>query len=434
MTIYDIFFAIFALAYLPYLVIKGKAHRHFAQRFGKLPTAFSEIGASRPVWIHAVSVGEVMAVKNFVKKFSAGFPEKKIVFSTTTRTGSAVAAKVFGGEIRKFYFPVDFSFVVKRVVSIINPSAVLIMETEIWPNLILELSKNGIPVVLINGRISNRSFGGYRKIKIFFEGILKKISLFCMQTETDAGNIKALGAPENRVKVTGNMKFDIETEIRPTRSDNLSDLVGRKVSGSGNRLFVAGSTHGGEEEMILQAYAKLAREFRNLRLLIAPRHIDRSAAIKKIAAGMGFEGIFMSDFKKSPENDISGKKVLILDTLGDLKGIFGRAEVVFMGGSLVKRGGHNIVEPAMFGKPIVFGPYMFNFRDMARLFLEKKAALEVADKEGLTEELEVLLRDRKKAETLGQNAKKLLDEQRGATEKNVDEITRFIGKRLQHES
>ena len=174
MTIYDVFFFVFALAYLPYLVIKGKAHRDFAQRFGRLPAALSGIGRTRPVWIHAVSVGEVLGVKNFIKELSARFPGRKIVLSTTTRTGNAIAEKLFGDEIGKFYFPVDFSFVVRRVVSLINPSAVLIMETEIWPNLILELSKKGIPVALINGRISNRSFGGYRKVKIFFEKILKK--------------------------------------------------------------------------------------------------------------------------------------------------------------------------------------------------------------------------------------------------------------------
>ncbi|MGB2705609.1 MAG: 3-deoxy-D-manno-octulosonic acid transferase [Candidatus Omnitrophota bacterium] len=419
MTIYDAFFAVFALAYLPYLVIKGKAHRDFLQRFGKLPAIFKETDASRPVWIHAVSVGEVLAVKNFVKELSARFPAKRIVLSTTTRTGNAVAAKIFGGEIPKFYFPVDFSFVVKRVVNLVNPSAMLIMETEIWPNLILELSRRGIPVALINGRISNRSFKGYRKIRFFFGDILRRISVFCMQTERDASNIKALGAPENRVKITGNMKFDAEGVKKETEG----------IKGIGE-LLVAGSTHGGEEEMILEVYGKLVRKFRNLRLLIAPRHVDRSGAIKRLAARLGFEGVLMSDFRKEAQKNISEKTVLILDTLGELKGLFGRAAVVFMGGSLVKRGGHNIVEPAMFGKPIVFGPYMFNFRDMARLFLEEKAAVEVKDKKGLTEALEVLLGDKKKADTLGQNARKLLNEQRGATGRNVDETARFIGGHL----
>jgi len=431
MTIYDVFFAVFALAYLPYLAIKGKAHRDFMQRFGKLPPEILKISALRPVWIHAVSVGEVLAVKNFVKKFSARFPGKKIVLSTTTQTGNAVARGIFGNEIPKFYFPVDLGFVVRRVINLINPSAMFIMETEIWPNLILELSKKQIPIALINGRISDRSFKGYRRVKIFFKNILEKIDIFCMQTEADADNVKALGAPENRVKVMGNMKFDVETDLGPTRDEVISDITSLERPGS--ELLVAGSTHGGEEEMILQVYAILTKRFRNLRLLIAPRHVDRSAVIKKMAVGMGFEGILMSDFRKLKKRDIPAKTVLILDTLGDLKAVLGRANVVFMGGSLVKRGGHNIVEPAMFGKPIVFGPHMFNFRNMAQLFLKEKAALKVADKAGLASTLESLLLDREKADAMGQRAKKLLEKQKGAAIRNVNGIAHFMGRDPQHE-
>ena len=168
MTIYDIFFAVFALAYLPYLVIKGKAHRDFAQRFGMLPGIFEDLAPARPVWIHAVSVGEVFAAKNFIKGFAAKYPERKIVLSTTTTTGNAVARKVLDESILKFYFPLDFSFITRRVVALINPSAVAIMETEIWPNLILELSRRGIPVAIINGRLSERSFKGYRRVRFFF--------------------------------------------------------------------------------------------------------------------------------------------------------------------------------------------------------------------------------------------------------------------------
>jgi len=252
-----------------------------------------------------------------------------------------------------------------------------------------------------------------------------------MQTETDAYNIKSLGAPARCVKVTGNMKFDAEQPIPLRQWDTGSTDA---VELAGGRLFVAGSTHGGEEEIILQVYAELTSEFRNLRLLIAPRHIGRSAAIKKMTDKMGFKGEFVSYFKKTAKKNISEKTILILDTLGDLKWIFGLAEIVFMGGSLVKRGGHNMVEPAMFGKPIIFGPYMFNFRDMARIFLEKKAALEVADKDGLTGALRRLLLDKSTAEVLGQNAKKLLDRQKGATIKNVEEITHFIGGHRRHES
>lgn len=405
MIIYDIFFAVFALAYLPYLVIKGKAHRDFCQRLGILSDIFKEIAPLGPVWIHAVSVGEVLAAKNFIKGFAAKYPERRIVLSTTTTTGNAIARKVLDKNIVKFYFPLDFSFVTRRVVRLINPSAVAIMETEIWPNLILELSRRGIPLAIINGRLSERSFKGYRRVRFFFGKVLRKINLFCMQTTADAERIKALGGPAENVKVTGNMKFDVE---------NPGDLAGRReaaceVAGvREGQLLIAGSTHSGEEEIILDVYGRLTKEFPDLRLLIAPRHIDRAGAVKKLVEKMGF------------------KKVRVLDTLGELTRLYEHATVVFMGGSLVKRGGHNIVEPAAFARAIVFGPHMFNFRSMAKTFLEHDAALRVADKEELLNTLRGLFRDKEKRVSLGGNAKKLLEKAKGATERNIREVAGLI--------
>lgn len=403
MTIYDVFFFVFSLAYLPYLVIKGKAHSDFRERFGKLPRSFEGIGALRPIWVHAVSVGEVLAVKNFVEKLHTKFPERKIVLSTTTKTGADLARRVLNENILKFYFPLDFSFVARRVANFINPSLLVVMETEIWPNLILELSRRKIPIVLINGRISDRSFKGYKKIKFFFKDILKRVSLFLMRSEKDARYIKTLGAPGENVRVTGNMKFDIE-KTRGGITRTKSDLG---ISES-EELLIAGSTHGGEEEIVLDVYSHLAEEFQNLRLLIAPRHIDRAKTIKKMVERMGL------------------KNILVLDTFGELSRIYGLATIVFMGGSLVKRGGHNIVEPAVFGKPIVFGPYMFNFRDMARSFLENKAAIKVKNSKELLGTLEMLLKDGNRRTILGRNAKELIDRSKGATERNIGELERLI--------
>lgn len=402
MTIYDIFFFLFSLIYLPYLVIKGKAHRDFRERLGKLPPPFEKIGALRPIWVHAVSVGEVLAVKDFVKKLHARLPERKIVLSTTTKTGNDIARKVLNENILKFYFPLDFSLVARRVANFINPSLLVVMETEIWPNLILELSRRKIPIVFINGRISDRSFKGYKKIKFFFKDILKRISLFSMRSERDGEFIKALGAPVENVRVTGNMKFDIETDTRAVLKR--SDLG----IGESEELLIAGSTHAGEEEIVLDVYSVLAKKFRNLRLLIAPRHIDRAKTIKKMIERMGL------------------KNILVLDTLGELSRLYRLATIVFMGGSLVKRGGHNIVEPAVFGKPILFGPYMFNFRDMARSFLENKAAIEVKNRKELLGTLEMLLKDGNRRSILGRNAKELIDKSKGATERNIHEVEKFI--------
>ncbi|MBL7157112.1 MAG: 3-deoxy-D-manno-octulosonic acid transferase [Candidatus Omnitrophica bacterium] len=424
MTIYDVFFLVFSIIYLPYLAIKGKAHRDFRERFGKLPSLFKEISSRRPIWVHAVSVGEVLAAKNFVEMLSTKFPDRKIVLSTTTKTGNTVARKILKGDILKFYFPLDFSFVVKRVVNTINPSILIIMETEVWPNLILELSRRKIPIMLINGRISDRSFKGYRKITFFFNKIIKKMSCFCMQTKIDAERIKTLGAPETSVRVTGNMKFDVEASKDSGRRHevNKSDLG---ITES-DELIIAGSTHGGEEEIVLETYNKLTRKFTNLRILIAPRHIDRVGTIKRLVEQKGFEGVLLSRFRKGPKKSVSKKAVLILDTLGELSQLYSLATIVFMGGSLVKRGGHNIVEPAMFGTPIVFGPYMHNFRDMARLFLEREAAMKVKDRDELLETLETLLRDENKRNVLGRNAKELINKSKGATSRNLREVTELI--------
>ena len=417
MTIYDIVFFVFSIAYLPYLAIKGKAHEDFGQRFGYLSPVLKEAGKARPVWIHAVSVGEVFAVKKFIRDFSKRFPGRKIVISTTTQTGNSIAKKILDKGIPKFYFPLDFTFTVRRALDIINPSALLIMETEIWPNLVLELFRRKVPVALINGRISDNSFGGYKKIKFFFGKVLKKMNLFCMQTEKDRERIEVLGAPGERVKVTGSMKSDVE-ELAPSEMDLGID--------SHEELIIAGSTHAGEEEIVLGAYKKLAVKFKSVRLLIAPRHIDRVEAIKKMVEREGFEAVLVSDLRNGKGAPLSKKSVLILDTLGELARLFSRAAIIFMGGSFVKKGGHNIVEPAVFGKPIVFGPDMSNFRDIAKLFLEENAAIKVSNKEMLSSALENLLEDVDKRISLGRRARSLIDRNRGATERIINEVAELL--------
>jgi len=422
-TIYDVSFLIFSIIYLPYLAIKGKAHRDFTQRFGNLPESLKRIGSSRPIWIHAVSVGEVLTVKNFIDKLLSEYPERKVVLSTTTKTGSEIAKKVIHPKVERFYFPLDFTWIIKRVVNFINPSTFVIVETEIWPNLITELSKRNVPIALINGRISNKSFAGYKKIKFLFNTILKKVTLFCMRTKSDAERIEALGAPKENIRVTGNMKFDTEVsgENNPVSGIKRSDL-GLSES---DMLIIAGSTHNGEEKMILDIYKNLAEKFEKLKIIIAPRHIDRARNIKKLAEEMGYEGVLLSHFKDK-EKRVSERNIFILDTIGELKSLYNLATVVFMGGSLIKRGGHNIIEPATFGKPVVFGHYMFNFQDTARSFLEDKAAVEVRDKEELLNTLGTLLGDGNRRSTLGRNARELLEKSKGATERNVDQIKNLI--------
>jgi len=425
MTIYDIAFLGFSLVYLPCLLIKGKRDKDFKQRFGVLPEELKTIGKEHPIWIHAVSVGEVLAVRNFVKCLKERMPGKRIILSTTTRTGNDIAKRSFNKSISIFYFPLDISFIIRRVLDIIQPSALLIMETEIWPNLIEELSKRRIPAIIINGRISDKSYGGYKKISFFFKKILQKITLFCMQTKEDGEKIKGIGAPEASIKVTGNMKFDVDSDMLSSGKAKVFSKADLGLN-EGELLFVAGSTHAGEDEKVLDVYTRLLKRFGNLRLLIAPRHPERSSAIARLIREEGFREVLFSAIKKNTKKRDRKEDVILLDTLGDLNGIFSISDIVFMGGSLVKKGGHNLVEPAFFAKPIVFGRNMSNFKSMARSFLSGNAALQVQDEEGLFGVVSSLLEKKEERIALGKRAKALIDTARGATKRNVEEVANLV--------
>jgi len=413
--LYDLIFLLFSIIYLPYLFIKGKAHKDFKERFGFLPHKLKGFRKDA-IWVHAVSVGEVLAVKSLINRLKEAFPEQRIILSTTTKTGNEMARKTFGETVLRFYFPIDFHNVVERIIDFINPLCFILVETEIWPNLILALSYRKVPVFIVNGRISDKSFRGYRLIKRVFSLTLKRIKVFLMQTDQDAERIIALGAPGERVKVTGNVKYDIEK-----KRDDKSQMpeVNKKDLGinESEHLLICGSTHKGEEEILLGAYKKLLEVFPSLRLLIAPRHVDRAGDIEKVCSDFGFTSCRISNPKVQPSN-----AVLILDTMGELSRLYSIASVVFMGGSLIKRGGHNIVEPAAHSKPILFGPFMHNFRDMAGQFLTEGAALKVCDQLQLVSAITALIMDNAHALEMGTKACRLVTKNKGAVERIVKEI------------
>jgi 3-deoxy-D-manno-octulosonic-acid transferase len=292
------------------------------------------------------------------------------------------------------------------------------VETEIWPNIIKELSSRSVPCVLVNGRISDRSFGRYRLVKPFLSGTLKKIGLFCMQSLPDAGRIKALGAPDVNIRVTGNMKFDADVRADTVKAEEAKNKMG--LSGGG-RLLVAGSTHPGEETVILDVFARLSVEFPDLKLLIAPRHIDRAGDVGRIIARHGFTPIRLSTLGPR-QNGNGGPQVYLLDTIGQLRDIYSIATLVFVGGSLVPHGGQNPIEPAVFGKPVIFGPHMFNFREITRAFVDNDAAMLVKNDEGLLAAIKALLTDPKLCSDMGKNAAAAIIEKRGVTNRNIEEI------------
>jgi len=404
MIFYDIVFIIFSLFYIPFsLYKKGFRRFNLKSRLGFVPEAVrNKLRSSKNIWIHAVSVGEVMVLGALIDSIKKSMPDHSIVISTTTNTGNEIARKNFESKAIVIYSPLDLSFSVKRFFRIIKPQVLVIVETEIWPNLIGKAQKENTPVVIINGRISPRSFKKYKLARPFLRHTLKKISLFCMQSKDDQERMLAIGAQREKIKVTGNMKFDINI------ATSLSLQAARENLGLAEKdlLIVAGSTHRGEEKILVDAYKNLQGEFKNLKLLIAPRHLNRAPEIRKLV-------------KNTPG-------IFLLDTIGQLRNFYSIADIVFIGGSLISHGGQNPIEPAYFSKPIIFGPYMFNFKEIAGILLKETAAIEVKDRLGLQAAISLLIKDPKKAKAMGFFAKKAIEINKGASNKNFEVIKSFL--------
>jgi 3-deoxy-D-manno-octulosonic-acid transferase len=416
--LYDLVFLIFALVWLPVYLFRRKFHHGFAQRLGNLP---QNIPAGA-IWLHAVSVGEAMAARPLLEELRRLFPDRRFVISTVTPTGNKIALGLARDGDAVIYLPLDFSFIVKRVIGRIKPALFIGVETELWPNLISSLAKNKVPMVIVNARISDRSFRGYRLIKLLIRPLLNKISAFCARSQTDEQRLMALGANPDKVRVSGNLKFDTLAQVF-----NFEGL--RLGLADEDQLWVAGSTHPGEEEIVLGVYKSLLSEFPKLKLLIAPRHPERAKAVGKLVSKCGFSSLFISSLEERTTRDApacpAGRQrttVFILDTIGQLMNCYALADIVFSGGSLVKKGGHNILEPAVLGKAILFGPQMFNFRDVSELFLKSQAAILVHGKEELREQIGHLLHKPGQIAALGQRAKGLVLENQGAARRNAEII------------
>ena len=419
--LYDFIFLIITLVHLPVYLLRRKIHPGFQMRLGILPNG---LNLDRPIWIHAVSVGEVMTVKNLVRELRITYPDKKFFISTVTPTGNKIAKGITKETDFVSYFPLDLSFIVRSVVDKVKPSFFIIMETEIWPNLISCLYRKKIPVVLVNGRLSDRSFRGYRCIKFLLKSVLNKINLFCVQTRADAERLLRLGVSRDRIQITGNMKFDIKDY-----TDSKKDYTDYKLKlglESNEKLFIAASTHPGEEKIILGVYKNLFKEFPDLRLLIAPRHPERATEIANLIKRFGFEAERMGLLNPRTHEPTNPRTIFILDTVGELVYFYNIASIVFVGGSLIKKGGHNILEPASLGKPVIFGPYMFNFRDIASLFLENKACILAHNREELFLNIKDLLRNPGKGTELSQRAKAIILQNQGATTRNLECISNYI--------
>jgi len=412
----------FVLA-LPWFLWKGrttgKYGRTFRERMGRLPV-YLNVDGRRSIWIHAVSVGEAMAARPLVPALRERFPGYRVFLSTTTMTGNAVAARGARDLDGLFYAPFDWPGPVRQALSTLNPTLLVLMETELWPNLIHEAHRRGTRVALVNGRISDRSFRRYRQIRPFLRRVLGEVDLFLMQGEAHAQRAQALGAPPGRVRVTGSLKFDaVEPGRPPVRLTQLLQRPGRRP----RPLWIAGSTVGGEEELVLQAFHRVRERVGDATLLIAPRHPERFDSVPPLVEAAGFKCRRRSTLGPAVWAD---GEVLLLDTLGELARLYSLASVVFIGKTLVSFGGHNIVEPAAAGKPIVIGPHMENFQEIADQFLAADAVVQVETAEELGQEVAGLMVDEPRRRVLGARARAVVELHRGAAGRTVSALVDLI--------
>jgi 3-deoxy-D-manno-octulosonic-acid transferase len=411
------------LPFLPFLVLAGKRFRSgLTQRFGYYSDAVvSVVAGSRPIWIHAASVGEVTAASELTHEFKEKLPGKKIIISTFTDTGNAMARRASAADVALF-LPLDQLWIVRRALRKLDPSILIILETEIWPNLLREAYRRGVPTLLLSGRLSTRSLKKYSLFRSFFRQVIESFSALGMQSEEDARRIVSLGVDAQRVSVVGNLKRALSMRRRINDKHAPGQEFESRRSGD-SRLLVVGSSHRGEEEILLDVYLSLKKRFPSLQMVLAPRHPQRFAEVDKLlrASGVDYE-------KRSQANGRLnfGKDILFLDTLGDLQGFYALGDVAFVGGSLVNAGGHNLLEPARFGKPVLFGPHTSNFASLASEMKQRGAGIEVAGAEDLTRELADLLGDPEKCRTVGEQAYRVAADDRNVMQQSLALAQRYL--------
>jgi 3-deoxy-D-manno-octulosonic-acid transferase len=413
-----------APAWIPWILSSAKRRRNFADRLGLRLDGVPGPSGKRRIWIHAVSVGETLSAGPLVRRLRRLAPDAEILFSTVTVTGREIAEKSVAAVTEaRFYFPFDLPCLSRRFLDRIRPDVVVLLETEIWPNFLSECAGRRIPALIVNGRLSERSFRGYLRLRSLFARVLACLGAITTQTEDDAGRYRKLGAPPSIVEVTGNMKFDIAP---PTvEGSPLTALLLREKE-KGSSWFVAGSTHEGEEEQVLRAFAEARSVDGTVKLLLAPRHPERFAAVEELCLRGKLETIRRTRLEGDAQAILP--PVVLLDTVGELAAAYAAADIAFVGGSLVPKGGHNILEPAYFGVPTLVGPHMENFREIAGIFREAKAVGMVSGVDELAERLSGWARDRAREAEMGRRARILLDAFRGATERNAGILLRLLGR------
>jgi 3-deoxy-D-manno-octulosonic-acid transferase len=422
--LYSLALALGMLLSLPYWLFQmlrhGKYRRGFGERLGSVPARLRlPVNTDQVIWVHAVSVGEVLAVAGLVEELQRRLGKQKIFISTTTDTGQALARKRFGDE-RVFYFPMDFAFAIRSWLKALHPQLVVIAETEFWPNFLRLAHSSGARIAVVNARISDRSWPRYRRLHGLMRKLLACVDLFLTQTEEDAARLRHIGAAPERVHIAGNLKFDIPA---PAASAILERLRDSFTASNAGPVLVCGSTVEGEEALLISAFENVLGKYPRAVIILAPRHPERFPAVAEL-----LEQTAIRFYKRSAWNgEALAGAVLLLDTIGELAPLYALADIAFVGGSLVPRGGHNIIEPALHGAAIIVGQHTENFREIVSLF-QRRDAVRIADAAELPTVLMELLAKDVERKALGQRAAETIRLQRGATLRTADELQRLLAR------
>jgi 3-deoxy-D-manno-octulosonic-acid transferase len=422
--LYTTLLVVFLMVSLPYWLIQmlrhGKYREGLSQRLGQLPPHLLSQPKGPTIWIHAVSVGEVLAVSGVVYELRRRLPEYRILVSTTTSTGQKLARSRFG-EQNVFYFPLDFAFAVRSYLDALNPELVILAETEFWPNFLRLAKSRGATVAVINARISDRSLPGYRRVRRWLSHVLENVNLFLAQTEEDRHRLIEIGAVPDRVRVSGNLKFDVEPPPTPAVVESLRQNF--RESGAGP-ILVCGSTLQTEEALLLSAFRNVLASHPKAVMILAPRHPERFPEVTALLENVGMRYWRRSLWSGEPV--IGG--VMLVDSIGELSAIYQLGTLAFVGGSLVQRGGHNIIEPAWYGVPVIIGNHYENFRDIVELFQRYHAVRVVGPAEVPLVFMELVSDDAERA-AMGRRGTEALQSQRGATDRTVSALLELQQRR-----
>jgi 3-deoxy-D-manno-octulosonic-acid transferase len=416
---YSALFYIFTPVILARLYWRGRKQPGYSERWSERLALYDADPEPGVIWFHAVSVGEAEAAFPLIRAIKHRFPERTILVTATTPTGSARIKGVLGDTARHVYLPYDLPGCVNRFIRHYRPTLAVVLETEIWPNLYHACGKCGIPLAIVNARLSERSARGYLKLRSLTRESLSHVRLVAAQTAEDAKRYIAIGADPKSVVVTGNIKFDLEL---PATAEERAQAMRRALFGH-RPVFIAGSTHPGEESMVLAAFASLRRQLPEVLLILAPRHPHRVAEIVAECRKFGFSTRLRSDRNAGDEP----VDVFLLDTLGELRSFYAASDAAFVGGSLVPVGGHNVLEPAAVGLPVIFGPHLFNFAEIGSKLKESGGGIEVKNVEELAHWAGRLLSDKSLRSEIGGNGKRFVCENQGVVRKIAELLGGLIG-------